>query len=105
MQDFEPFIEDRPRFMPGRIHDPELDSEPQIITFDVWDWDDGPPMTVTVNSFIVSGRGSDYRAIRRPVIYRALTAAEVQVALLEAKFVDIEIIRDRLELVMIATRD
>ncbi|NDJ87236.1 MAG: class I SAM-dependent methyltransferase [Chloroflexi bacterium] len=101
MQDFEPFIEDRPRFIPGRVHDPELE-EPQIITFDIWDWDDGPPLTVTVNSFIVSGKGDDYRVIKRPVVYRALTATEVQVAMLEAGFQDIEIIRDRLELVMIA---
>lgn len=103
MQDFEPFIEDRPRFIPGRVHDPELD-EAQVITFDIWDWDDGPPLTVTVNSFIVSGRGEDYRVIKRPVIYRALTATEVQVAMLEVGFEDIDIIRDRLELVMIARK-
>lgn len=104
LQDFEPFIDGRPRFIPGRVHDPELDSDPQVITFDVWDWNDGPPLTVTVNSFIVSGRGQTYRTVRRPVVYRALTATEVQVALLEAKFVDIEILRDRLELVLIATK-
>jgi glycine/sarcosine N-methyltransferase len=104
LQDFEPFIEGRPRFIPGRVHDPEVDNEPQIITFDIWDWDDGPPLTVTVNSFIVSGRDQDYRTVRRPVVYRALTAAEVQVGLLEAGFEDIQIIRDRLEVVLIATK-
>ncbi len=103
-QDFEPFVEDRPRFFPGRVHDPELAQDPQIITFDIWDWDDGPPLTVTVNNFIVSGRGEKYQAVRRPVIYRALTTVEAQVALLEANFVDIQSIRDRLELVMIATK-
>lgn len=103
MQDFDPFVEDRPRFIPGRVHDAELD-EPQVITFDIWDWDDGPPLTVTVNTFIVSGRGETYRVAKRPVIYRALTAIEVQVALLEAGFEDIEIIHDRLELVMIARK-
>jgi glycine/sarcosine N-methyltransferase len=103
MQDFEPFIEDRPRFIPGRVHDGELD-EPQVITFDIWDWDEGPPMTVTVNSFVISGRHETYRAVRRPVVCRALTATEVQVAMLEANFTDIEIVRDRLELVMIARK-
>lgn len=103
-QDFEPFVEDQPRFFPGRVHDPELEQDPQVITFDIWDWDDGPPLTVTVNSFIVSGRGDTYRAVRRPVVYRALTAVEAQVALLEANFVDIKNIRDRLELVMLATK-
>lgn len=104
LQDFEPFIEGRPRFIPGRVHDPELDNEPQVITFDIWDWDDGPPLTVTVNSFIVSGRGEHYQTVRRPVVYRALTATEVQVSLLENGFTDIKILRDRLELVMIATK-
>lgn len=103
MQDFETFIEDRPRLIPGRVHDSQLD-EPQVITFDVWDWDDGPPLTVRVNSFVVSGRNDDYRTVKRSVIYRALTAVEVQVAMLEAGFKDIEIIRDRLELVMIARK-
>lgn len=103
-QDFEPFMEDRPRFFPGRVHDPELDHDPQVITFDIWDWDDGPPLTVTVNSFVLSGRGKAYRAVRRPVKYRPLTVVEAQVALLEAKFINIENIRDRLELVMIATK-
>ncbi len=103
IQDFEPFLEDRPRFIPGRVHEPELDG-PQVITFDIWDWDDGPPLTVTVNSFIVSGRETTYRTVKRPVVVRALTATEVQVALLEAGFEDIEIIRDRLELVMIARK-
>ena len=105
MIDFDPYLEDRPRFMPGRLHDEDLaDYEPEIITFDKWDWDDGPPRTVTVNHFIVKGRGDDYKVQKRPVVYRALTAAEVQVVLLEAGFENIEIIRDRLELVMIATK-
>ncbi len=103
-QDFEPFVEDRPRFFPGRVHDPDLEQDPQVITFDIWDWDDGPPLTVTVNSFIVSGRGTDYRAVRRPVVYRPLTVVEAQVALLEAGFNDIQNVRDRLELVMLATK-
>lgn len=103
MQDFEPFIEDRPRFIPGRVHDGEL-NEPQVITFDIWDWEDGPPLTVTINSFIVSGAKAQYQVIKRPVVCRALTATEVQVAMLEAGFEAIESIRDRLELVMLARK-
>lgn len=105
MQDFEPFLEDRPRFIPGRVHDADsVMMNLQVITFDIWDWDDGPPLTVTVNSFFVTGRGEKYRATKRPVKYRALTTTEVQVVLLEAGFKDIEIFRDRLELVMIARK-
>lgn len=105
MQDFEPYIEGRPRFIPGRIHDADLvDNEPEIITFDKWDWDEGPPLTVTVNNFILKGRGDEYEVRKHEVIFRALTAAEVQVVLLEANFENIEIIRDRLELVMMANK-
>lgn len=101
MCDFESLLEDRPRFWPGRIHD-----EPgeQIITFDVWDWDDGPPVTVTVNHFIVRGSGAAYRAARHPVVFRALTADEVEVVMLEAGFENIQAGRDRWELVVTAVK-
>jgi glycine/sarcosine N-methyltransferase len=104
MHDFEPFIEDRPRFMPGRIHDGDLaDNEPEVITFQKWDWGEDDPLTVTVNNFILIGR-EQYEIRKRPVVYRALTAEEVQVVMLEAGFENIEIIHDRLELVMLGTK-
>lgn len=104
MKDFEPLIQERPRFMPGRVHDPEDNEGNQIVVFEVWDWDDGPPLIVTINHFIVTGDGENYETARYPIQMRALTADEVQVVLLEAGFVDIQAIYDRSELVMIATK-
>lgn len=101
MRDFEPLLEDRPRFWPGRVHD---DPQEQVITFDVWDWDDGPPVTVTVNSFIVRGQGEAYRVTKRPVVFRALTAEEVEVVLSELGFENFQAQRDRWELLMTATK-
>jgi glycine/sarcosine N-methyltransferase len=97
LRDFGLLIEDRPRFLPGRIHD---GPEEQIITFDVWDWDDGPPVTVTVNSFIVRGSGETYRVTRRPVVFRALTADEVEVVMSEVGFQHIDSQQDRWELIL-----
>ncbi len=101
MRDFEPLLEDRPRFWPGRIHD-----EPgeQIITFDIWDWNDGPPITVTFNRFIVRGDGKTYNASKHPVVFRALTAEEVEVVMLEVGFSNIQAQHDRWELLVTAIK-
>lgn len=101
MRDFEPLLEDRPRFWPGRVHD-----EPgeQIITFDIWDWNDGPPITVTYNRFIVRGDGKTYTATKHPVVFRALTAEEVEVVMLEAGFTNIQVQHDRWELLVTAIK-
>jgi len=101
MRDFEPLIEDRPRFVPGRVHD---EPQEQVITFDIWDWDNGPPITVTFNSFIVRGGGSTYHVTKRPVVFRALTAEEVEVVMSEVGFENFQAQRDRWELLMTATR-
>jgi len=101
MRDFEPLLEDRPRFWPGRVHD---GPDEQVITFDIWDWNDGPPITVTFNHFIVRGDGTTYKATRHPVVFRALTAAEVEVVMLEVGFENIQSHRDRWELLITATK-
>ena len=101
MRDFEPLLEDRPRFWPGRVHD---EPEEQIITFDLWDWDDGPPVTVTVSNFVVRGAGDAYRVSKHPVVFRALTAEEVEVVLLEVGFKEIQIRPDRWEVLISAVR-
>lgn len=101
MRDFELLLEDRPRFWPGQVHD---EPQEQIITFDVWDWDDGPPVKVTVNTFVVRGAGSEYRVAKRPVVFRALTPDEVEVVMSEVGFENFQAERDRWELVITATR-
>jgi len=104
MTDYEPLIQERPRFVPGRLHNPEDNDGREIIVFDVWDWDEGPPLIITVNHFLVTGDGEDYTTRKFPIQYRALTAEEVQVVLLEAGFVNVQIHHDRSEVVMIATK-
>jgi glycine/sarcosine N-methyltransferase len=104
MQDYEPFLQERPRFLPQRVHDPEDNDGEKIIVFDVWDWSDTAPLIVTVNHFILRGEGADFKTACYPVKHRALTADEVEVVLLEAGFKDIERHHDRAELVMIARK-
>jgi SAM-dependent methyltransferase len=100
-RDFEPLLEDRPRFWPGRIHD---EAAEQIITFDIWDWNDGPPITVTFNRFVVRGADKTYYTTKHPVIFRALTSDEVEVVLDEVGFKNVQTQHDRWELVMTATK-
>jgi glycine/sarcosine N-methyltransferase len=102
MRDFGPFMEDRPRFLPGFINNSEQGEE--IITFDVWEWEDGPPVLAKQNLFIVSGSGKDYQAIKRQVTYRPLSTDEVKVVLLEAGFEEITDQPDRAERVLVARK-
>lgn len=102
MRDFGPFMEARPRFIPGFIHEPDEGGE--IITFDVWEWEDGPPILATQNLFIVTGRGLNYQAIKRRVMFRPLTTDEVKVVLMEAGFEDVTDQPDRAERVLVARK-
>lgn len=102
MRDFAPFMEERPRFIPGFINYDADDSE--FITFDVWEWEDGPPIIATQNLYIVKGKGKDYAAMKRKVVYRPLSTDEVKVVLLEVGFEDITDQPDRTERVLIARK-
>lgn len=102
MRDFAPFMEDRPRFLPGFIHDE--DNSGEFITFDIWDWNDGPPVIATQNLFIVKGAGADYQTIKRAVTFRPLSTDEVKVVLLEVGFEDVTDQPDRSERVLVARR-
>lgn len=98
MRDYDMLLEDRPRFVPRQAH--LDDAERDEILFDIWDWNDGPPVTVTFNTFIVSGKGDNYTATRHPVTYRALTRAELETFMHEAGFTDLHTHPDVWELVM-----
>jgi SAM-dependent methyltransferase len=100
MRDFGPFMEDRPRFLPGFIHDFEDGGE--FITFETWEWEEGPPVIATRNLFIVKGKESQYEAIKRSVVFRPLSTDEVKVVLLEVGFTDIKDQVDRSERVLVA---
>lgn len=102
MRDFGPFMQDRPRFIPGFIH--ELDDEHEFITFDVWEWHDGPPVIATQKLFIVRGNGERYETIRRQVRYRPLSTDEVKVVLLDVGFRDVTDQPDRTERVLVARK-
>ncbi|MFN8529648.1 MAG: class I SAM-dependent methyltransferase [Anaerolineae bacterium] len=102
MRDFGPFMEDRPRFIPGFIH--EMDDKSELITFDTWEWEDGPPVIATQNLFIVKGKEDTYGAIKRQVIYRPLSTDEVKVVLLETGFESVSDQPDRTERVLVARK-
>lgn len=102
MRDFGPFMEDRPQFIPGFVHD-EGDSE--FITFDLWEWHDGPPVIATQNLFIVKGDvRSGYRTVKHQVRYRPLSTDEVKVVLLEVGFDEITDQPDQRERVLVARK-
>jgi SAM-dependent methyltransferase len=103
IRNFEMLLEDRPSFVPRHIHVDD-ETKQETILFDVWDWDDGPPITVTFNTFIVSGKGNDYKTTKHSVTYRALTYKELEAAMLKAGFTEITVGEDRWELVITANR-
>lgn len=102
MRDFGLFMEDRPRFLPGFIHDYAEGGE--FITFETWEWEDGPPVIATRSLFIVKGKGERYDAIKRSVVFRPLSTDEVKVVLLEIGFEDIADQPDRSERVLVARK-
>lgn len=102
MRDFGPFMEDRPRFIPGFTH--ELENGDEFITFEIWDWQDGPPVIATQNLFIVQGQGKSYTTTKHRVSFRPLSTDEVKVVLLEAGFEEISDQPDRTERVIVARK-
>jgi glycine/sarcosine N-methyltransferase len=89
MRDFDFMLEDRPRFVPRQFHDDDPNSD--HILFDVWEWEDGDPITVTLNMFIVSGKGEQYATRKHAVTYRALCRDELETMLQNAGFTAINI--------------
>jgi SAM-dependent methyltransferase len=102
IRDFDHLLEDRPRFVPRQAHLDDLERD--FILFDVWDWHDDTPPTVTFNTFIVSGKGDTYTAARYPVTYRALRRVELESMLSKAGFIDLEVESEHWELVFTARR-
>lgn len=103
MRDFGPFMEDRPQFIPGFAHENEDGSE--FITFDLWEWHDGPPVIATQNLFIIQGSEKPgYKTVKRRVRYRPLSTDEVKVVLLERGFEDVTDQADRTERVLVARK-
>ena len=59
---------------------------------------------MTVNNFVVRGAGESYRVSKHPVVFRALTAEEVEVVMLEVGFEAITVTPDRWELLISAVK-
>jgi SAM-dependent methyltransferase len=104
MRDFERLIQERPRLLPGQVHEPDDYHGERIITYEVWDWSDESPLTVTINHFITRGEGQHYHTACYPIRQRALTPDEVEVVLVEAGFEDVRRTYDRSELVMLCRK-
>jgi SAM-dependent methyltransferase len=102
MRDFAPFMQDRPRFIPGFAH--QFEDGNEFITFDLWDWHDGPPVIATQNLFIVTGGADKYETIKRQVMYRPLSTDEVKVVLLETGFEDVTDQPNRSERMLVARK-
>lgn len=103
MRDFGPFMEARPRFLPGFIH--EIGEKGELITFDIWEWEDGPPVIAKQTLYIVQSEdGKRYNTIKRWVDFRPLSTDEVKVVLLEAGFKGYEDRAERTDRVIIARK-
>jgi glycine/sarcosine N-methyltransferase len=102
LRDFEMMLTHRPRFLPGFDHQDDNDSE--FITFDIWEWQDGPPVIATQNLFMIRGDGDNYQTIKRTVQFRPLSTDEIKVVLLEQKFEDIDQTSDRWEQIITARK-
>ena len=102
MRDFEPFMEHRPRFLPGFDHIDDDGNE--FITFEIWEWEIGPPVIATQNLYMVQGQPRNLDATKRTVQYRPLSVDEVKVVLLELGYEDFEEYPDRWEQVVYARK-
>lgn len=98
MRDFDPFIEHRPRFLPGFDHIDDDSNE--FITFEIWEWEEGPPVIATQNLYMVKGKSPKFETIKRSVRYRPLSLDEVKVVLLELGYEDFGEYPDRWEQVI-----
>ncbi len=102
MRDFGPFMEDRPVFIPGLVN--LMDDGSEFISFDIWEWRDGPPVLARQNLFILTGHGKQYQVKKQRVVFRPLSTDEVKVVLLEVGFEGITDQLDRSERVLVARK-
>lgn len=102
MRDFDPFMQHRPRFLPGFDHVDDDDSE--FITFEIWEWEEGPPVIATQNLYLVQGQPPTLETTKRTVSFRPLSVDEVKVVLLELGYEDFGEYPDRWEQVVYARK-
>ncbi len=102
LRDFDAMLEHRPQFLPGFNH--KTDDDMEFVTFDIWEWESGPPVIATQNLFMIRGEHDNYQTIKRTVQFRPLSTDEVKVVLLEQNFEEIEQLSDRWEQIITARK-
>lgn len=103
MRDFELFMENRPRFLPGFDHTD--DSGHEFISYEIWEWEDEPITIATQHLYLTQGQPpNDLHTIKRSVQYRPLSVDEVKVVLLELGYENFREYPDRWEQVVIAQK-
>lgn len=98
MRDFDPFMEHQPRFLPGFDH--KSDDDHEFISFEIWEYEEGPPVIATQNLYIVKGKAPKLETLKRTVSFRPLSVDEAKVVLLELGFEDFGEYPDRWEQVI-----
>jgi len=102
LKDFSSFMEHRPRFLPGVSH--LGDDGHEVISFELWEWQEGPPMIATQHVYLVQGVAPHLETIRHTVTFRPLSLDEVKVVLSELGYMDVREQFDRQQQLIIAKR-
>lgn len=103
MRDFELFMQNRPRFLPGFDHTDASGNE--FISYEIWEWEDEPITIATQHLYLTQGKPpNNLHTIKRSVQYRPLTLDEVKVVLLELGYTHFREYPDRWEQVIIAQK-
>lgn len=102
VRDFEAYLEHRPSFLPGLNH--VDDDGKEFITYEIWEWEEGPPVIATQNLYITEGMPDHLMTIKRTVSFRPLSTDEIKVVLLELGYEDIAQQPDRMEQVITARK-
>lgn len=83
IRDYDFMLEDMIRFVPTQFHD---DPAEQMMVYEIRDFEEADPPTVTFNTFVVTGIGDQYAASKHSVVHRALRRDEMEALLIQAGF-------------------
>lgn len=102
IRDFDTLLEEHIRYTPRTFH--EADDGTQTILFDIRDFHDGPPPTITFNTFVVRGREDQWETTRHRLVYRALRKAELTSFLEQTGFTQITMQDHMFEIIFTARK-
>jgi len=102
LKDFSSFMEHRPRFLPGVS---QMDDEGhEVISFELWEWQEGPPMIATQHLYLIQGQAPHLETLKHSLTFRPLSLDEVKVVLSELGYEDVREQFDRQQQLIIARR-